>query len=70
VTVKKRNDFRVFMEVTTKGKTLWRIRSGGKTGDIITNCNSENQANEIAQQLNLDPWFLVRGQTRADRHNS
>ena len=64
---KKRNDFRVFQEVTTLGKTLWRIRTGGAKGHMITSLNSLAEAEETARQLNLDPWFLDRGQTRKDR---
>jgi hypothetical protein len=63
-----RNDFKVYEEVTMTGKTLWRIRSGGKRGDVATNCNTESEAKEIARQLNLDPWFLHRGDTRAIRN--
>jgi hypothetical protein len=66
MTNKPRTDYRVYEEITTQGKTLWRIRSGGKRGDIITSCNSVDEANEISVQLNIDPWFLYRGQTRRD----
>lgn len=65
---KIRNDFNVYEEVTTTGKTLWRIRSGGKRGDIITNCNSLEEASQVACQLNLDPWYLSRGETRLERN--
>ncbi len=65
---KIRNDFRTFEEVTTLGKTLWRVRSGGKAGDVITSCNSLEQAEETARQLNIDPWHLGRGDTRAERN--
>jgi hypothetical protein len=70
IIVKKtvRNDFRVYEEVTMTSKTLWRIRSGGKRGDVATNCKTEKEAKEIARQLNLDPWFLHRGDTRAIRN--
>jgi hypothetical protein len=66
---KVRNDFKVYEEVTTLGKTLWRIRIGGRKGDVVTSCNSVEQAAEVAQQLNLDPWYLGRGNTRADRNS-
>ena len=55
---KVRNDFKVYEEVTTLGKTLWRIRIGGRKGDMVTSCNSVEQAAEVARQLNLDPWYL------------
>ena len=63
-----RNDFRVYEEVTITGKTLWCIRSGGNSGDVTTICKTEQEAIEIARQLNLDPWFLNRGDTRAIRN--
>jgi hypothetical protein len=65
---KLKNDFKVYQEVTTTGKTIWRIRSGGRRGDVATNCNSEFEATEITRQLNLDPWFLSRGDTRVERN--
>jgi len=65
---KIRNDFRVFEEVTTQGKTMWRVRSGGKRGDCVSSCNSLSEATELAKNLNIDPWFLDRGQTRNDRN--
>jgi len=64
---KIRNDFRVYEEVTTRGKTFWRVKTGGKSGDVVSSCNSVNEANTLAKKLNNDPWFLDRGQTRADR---
>jgi hypothetical protein len=37
-------------------------------GDIrVTTCNTPEHAYELAKNLNLDPYFLERGQTRADR---
>jgi hypothetical protein len=63
-----RNDFKVYEEETMTGNIIWRIRSGGKRGDVATNCKTEKEANEIARQLNLDPWFLHRGDTRAIRN--
>ena len=65
---KIRNDFRVFEEVTTQGKTLWRIKIGGKRGEAITSCNSLESANTLAKNLNIDPWYFDRGNTRADRN--
>jgi len=65
---KIRNDFRVFEEVTTRGKTMWRVRSGGKGGDCVSSCNSLSEATVLAKNLNIDPYFLERGQTRNDRN--
>jgi hypothetical protein len=63
-----RNDFRVFEEVTTLGKTLWRIKIGGKGGETITSCASLESANALAENLNIDPWYLNRGDTRVERN--
>ena len=65
---KMRNDFKVYEETDRNGAVIWRIRSGGRRGDIATNCTSEAKATEVARQLNLDPWFLSRGDTRAERN--
>ena len=35
-----RNDFKVYEEKTTVGKVVWRIRSGGRRGDVATHCGS------------------------------
>jgi hypothetical protein len=64
---KNRNDFRVFEERTSKGSTAWRIRVGGSKGTLITSLNTIEEANEMAKQLNIDPWYAERGQTRKDR---
>ncbi len=64
---KNRDDFRVFEEITTRGKQIWRIRVGGKKGTNITSLNTLEEANQMARQLNIDPWFSERGQTRKDR---
>lgn len=63
----KRTDFRVYKETNRMGNMVWRVRSGGSKGDVTTNCNSLEAAEKLADQLNLDPWFMDRGNTRADR---
>jgi hypothetical protein len=65
---KSRNDFTVYEENNKQGQTIWRIRSGGRKGDVATNCTSEVEAMRIAHGLNLDPWYLSRGDTRAERN--
>ena len=62
-----RNDFKVYQEKTIQGKTIWRVRSGGPRGDVSTNSYNKDTAEEFARQLNIDPWFFSRGDTRADR---
>ncbi len=68
--ISKRDDYRVFEGITTKGKTIWRIKLGGKKGTTVTCLNSLEEATEYARQLNLDPWYSERGQTRKDRAGS
>lgn len=63
----KRTDFKVYEEKNRMGDMVWRVRSGGSKGDVTTNCKSLEAAEKLAHQLNLDPWFLDRGNTRADR---
>jgi hypothetical protein len=50
-----------------KARQFGESESAVKKGTSITSCNSLEQANETARQLNLDPWYLDRGNTRADR---
>jgi hypothetical protein len=64
---KVRNDFRVFEECNSSGKTVWRIKLGGAKGETMTTCRSKEQADEEARQLNIDPYYFDRGFTRADR---
>lgn len=66
--MKLRNDYRVFKDVNRQGNTVWRIKVGGAKGEVVTNCKTEAQAIEEARQLNLDPYFFDRGQTRKDRN--
>jgi len=63
-----RNDFKVYEETDKRGDPIWAIRTGGRKGDIATNCKTLEEATEVARQLNLDPWYLSRGDTRAARH--
>lgn len=66
--IKIRNDFRVYEEKNNHDQPIWRIRSGGRKGDVATNCKSLGEANQVARRLNLDPWYLSRGDTRAERN--
>lgn len=60
----KRNDYRVAETVSLKGQQVWQVTIGGD--EKVTTCSSKEHAEHIAKQLNLDPWFLDRGYTRAD----
>lgn len=63
-----KNDFRVYEETDRNGEAIWRIRSGGRRGDVATNCRTPEAAAAVAEKLNMDPWYLSRGDTRADRN--
>ena len=65
---KMRNDFKVYEEKDKRGDPIWAIRTGGRKGDLSTYCRTIQEADETARQLNLDPWFLERGDTRAERN--
>lgn len=65
--MKTRNDYKVYEDTNRKGEQVWRIRAGGINGDTITTSKSKEAAIEQAQNLNIDPYFYERGQTRADR---
>lgn len=59
----KRNDFTVVETTRRTGEQVWKVLVGG---DTIATCNDLKKAQQLAENLNLDPWFLDRGNTRAD----
>lgn len=61
------NDHKVYADQNVKGEAIWKVRTGGKRGDVVTICRTPEAAKEIADKLNIDPWHLDRGYTRADR---
>tara|TARA_B110000977_G_scaffold184563_1_gene248460 strand:+ start:2145 stop:2387 length:243 start_codon:yes stop_codon:yes gene_type:complete len=65
---KIRNDYTVHETTNIKGEGRWHIKIGGTSKDsyIITTCRSKEDADYQAEQLNLDPYFFNRGQTRAE----
>jgi hypothetical protein len=62
-----RNDFKIRPNRQTQRlqKDLWDVVCAGR--DHITTARSQEAAQEIADRLNMDPYALDRGQTRADR---
>ena len=68
------NDFRVFTYVDTARPTveLWKVTLGGNGANstILTIAADEAEADRIAEELNKDPWYLDRGQTRAEMYGS
>ena len=67
MSIKNRDDFRVFEEFNSKGDIVWRVKVGGKKGTTVTSSKTLEEATEMARQLNLDPWYAERGNTRKDR---
>jgi len=62
----KRNDYRVVKTTRRTGEQVWKVTVGGT--ETVSTCTSIEQAQALAKNLNLDPWFLDRGNTRADRN--
>jgi hypothetical protein len=65
-----KNDFKVYEEKNIWGNTVWKVRSGGRKGDVATVANNRETAERFAQELNRDPWFFDRGNTVADRNKN
>ena len=61
---KVRKDFTVNEYVNKQGETRWQVICGGS---VVTVCRALKESQELATNLNIDPWFLDRGHTRADR---
>ena len=61
------NDHKVYEDLNVKGDTIWKVKTGGRRGDVVAICRTPEAAQEMAAKLNQDPWHLDRGQTRADR---
>jgi hypothetical protein len=61
--VKARNDFKIRPNRQTNRTQvdLWDVFAGR---ELITTAQSEAEAQALADNLNRDPWFLDRGQTR------
>lgn len=65
--MKIKNDFRVYEEKNRYDQVVWRIRTGGAKGDMVTACRTKEEADEQARLLNIDPYHFERGYTVADR---
>jgi hypothetical protein len=61
------NDHKVYEDYNVKGDQIWKVKTGGRRGDVVTICRTPEAAQEMADKLNRDPWHLDRGHTRADR---
>ena len=67
---KIRNDHTVHETTNTAGEPRWQIRIGGtsKGSYNVTTCRAKEIADYQAEQLNLDPYYFSRGQTRAEMY--
>jgi hypothetical protein len=69
---KMRNDYKVYEYRSTNEPDIlqWQIRIGesSRTPEVVSTFRVYDKAIETAKQLNIDPWFYDRGQTRADRN--
>lgn len=59
-----RNDYRVTETTRRTGEQVWKVTVGGSL--VVSTCTTFARAQELAKNLNADPWFLDRGNTRAD----
>jgi hypothetical protein len=64
-----RNDFKVYPYTATAYPDLeqWQVRSGKTDLYITTRVLAE--AERVAAALNIDPYYLERGNTQKDRAN-
>jgi len=62
---KVHTDYRVVETTNKHGDLRWKVLLAGDM--LVSTCRSLKDATEIAAGLNLDPYFLERGQTRAER---
>jgi hypothetical protein len=65
---KQRNDYHIRPYATKLNpeRKLWQVYIG--EDEVITTCRSLEGAQELVRNLNIDPWFLGRMQTRDDRN--
>lgn len=62
-----RNDYTVVVNKQTNRSDLWDVVVGRES---VHTANSKERAQWIADQLNADPWFFDRGQTRFERNGA
>jgi hypothetical protein len=58
-------DYTVVETTNKQGDLRWKVLLARE--DLVSTCRTLEQATSMAASLNLDPYFLERGQTRADR---
>jgi hypothetical protein len=64
---KVRNDFKVYPYTATAYPDIeqWQVKTG-KT-DLYVTTKNRAEAERIAAALNIDPYYLERGNTQSDR---
>jgi|TARA_B110000285_G_scaffold70750_1_gene81430 hypothetical protein len=62
---KVRTDYSVVEATNTRGEARWKVLLAREI--LISTCRTPEHALSMATALNLDPYYLMRGQTRADR---
>ena len=62
---KVRTDYKVVETTDKHGDLRWKVLLAGDM--LVSTCRSLKDATEMAAALNLDPYFLERGQTRAEK---
>ena len=62
---KVHTDYRVVETTNKQGDLRWKVLLAGDI--LVSTCRSLKDATEMAAGLNLDPYFLDRGQTRSER---
>ena len=66
---KVRNDFRVYPYHATANPdvAMWQVKTGGT--DVYITSRNLAEAERVAAALNIDPYYLERGNTQLDRAN-
>jgi len=62
---KVRKDYTVVETKNKRGEPRWTIMLARSIN--VSTCNTLEHATMLTAALNLDPYYLDRGQTRADR---
>jgi|TARA_R110000868_G_scaffold391083_1_gene660981 hypothetical protein len=62
---KVRNDYTVAEQIDRQGRKVYKVLIA--KSEVISTCRTLEAAQEMANKLNIDPWALDRGNTRAER---
>ena len=46
------NDHKVYEDYNVKGDQIWKVKTGGRRGDVVTICRTPEAAQEMADKLN------------------